>query len=145
MALIKFNRDLLPTVNNWMDDFFGRDMLDLPTSGFGYTTPKVNIREDNDNYYVEVAAPGMKKDDFNLSLENNVLTISSELKEDHEDKNDSYTRREFSYQSFSRSFTLPESVNYEKIEAKYNDGILSILMPKREEAKQKPAKSIKIS
>lgn len=142
MALIKFNRDLLPTVN-WMDDFFGRDMFDWPQ--LGYSSPKVNIREDNDNYYVEVAAPGMKKENFNLSLDNNVLQISSESKEDHEEKNGKYTRREFSYQSFSRSFTLPESVDAEKIEAKYKDGILSILMPKKEEAKQKPAKTIKIS
>jgi HSP20 family protein len=144
MALIKFNSDLLPTVNNWMDDFFGRDMLDLPHFG-GHSTPKVNIREDNDNYYVEVAAPGMKKEDFNLSLDNNVLQISSELKEEHENKSGNYTRREFSYQSFSRLFTLPESVNADKIDAKYKDGILSILMPKKEEAKQKPAKNIKIS
>jgi HSP20 family protein len=144
MALIKFNSDLLPTVNNWMDDFFGRDMLDLPHFG-GHSTPKVNIREDNDNYYVEVAAPGMRKEDFNLSLDNNVLQISSELKEEHENKSGNYTRREFSYQSFSRSFTLPESVNADKIDAKYKDGILSILMPKKEEAKQKPAKNIKIS
>jgi HSP20 family protein len=143
MALIKFNRDLLPTVNNWMDDFFGRDMFDLPQ--MGYSAPKVNIREDNDNYFVEVAAPGMKKEDFNLSVDNNVLQISSELKEEHDNKTDNYTRREFSYQSFSRSFTLPESVNADKIEAKYKDGILSILMPKKEEAKQKPAKNIKIS
>jgi HSP20 family protein len=143
MALIKFHRDMLPTMTNWMDDFFGRDMFDLLQ--LGYSTPKVNIREDNDNYYVEVAAPGMKKDDFNLKLDNNVLQISSELKNEQEDKNENYTRREFSYQSFSRSFTLPESVNADKIEAKYKDGILSILLPKREEAKQKPAKNIKIS
>ncbi len=142
MAMIKFNRDLLPTFNHWMDDFFGRDMME---PNFGFNSPKVNIQENADNYHVEVAAPGMKRDDFNLTLDNNVLTISSELKEDHEDKNGNYTRREFSYQSFSRSFTLPESVEAEKIEAKYNDGILRIVIPKKEEAKQKPAKTIKIS
>ncbi len=143
MAMIKFNRDLLPTFNHWMDDFFGRDMMDLPN--YGYNAPKVNIQENADNYHVEVAAPGMKRDDFNLTLDNNVLTISSELKEEHENKNGNYTRREFSYQSFSRSFTLPESVEADKIEAKYNDGILRIVIPKKEEAKQKPAKTIKIS
>lgn len=141
MALIKFNRDLLPTVN-WMDDFFGRDMLDFP--GFG-NSPKVNIREDDDNYYVEVAAPGMKKEDFNLSLDNDVLTISSEIKEEKENRNGNYTRREFSYSSFSRSFTLPELAEADKIEAKYKDGILNIIMPKKEEAKRKPVKTIKIS
>lgn len=141
MALIKFNRDLLPAVN-WMDDFFGRDMLDFP--GFG-NSPKVNIREDDDNYYVEVAAPGMKKEDFNLSLDNDVLTISSEIKEEKENRNGNYTRREFSYSSFSRSFTLPELAEADKIEAKYKDGILNIIMPKKEEAKRKPVKTIKIS
>lgn len=143
MALVKFNRDVLPTFSNLIDDFFGRDMLNFP--GWNYASPRVNVREDENNYHVEVAAPGMKKDDFNLSLDNNVLTISSELKEENENKNGSYTRREFSHQTFSRSFTLPETVNVDKIDAKYKDGILNIVLPKKEEAKQKPAKTIKIS
>lgn len=142
MALIKFNRDLLPTVN-WMDDFFGRDMMDFP--GFGSSSPKVNIREDENNYFVEVAAPGMKKEDFNLSLDNNILTISSEVKDEQENRDGNYTRREFSYSSFSRSFTLPDTAEADKIEAKYKDGVLHIVMPKKEEAKRKPAKNIKIS
>jgi len=143
MALIKFNRDLLPAVN-WIDDFFGRDMFEFPVFG-GFSTPKVNIREDENNYYVEVAAPGMKKEDFNVSLDNDVLTISSEVKDEKENRSGNYTRREFSYSSFSRSFTLPELAEADKIEAKYRDGILSITMPKKEEAKRKPVKTIKIS
>jgi HSP20 family protein len=95
---------------------------------------------------IEVAAPGMTKEDFKVDYENGRLTISSERKNESKEKDGNYTRREFSYQSFQRSFTVPENiVNGDKIAATYKEGILHISLPKREEVKPKPARAIKIS
>jgi HSP20 family protein len=95
---------------------------------------------------IEVAAPGMTKDDFKVNYENGRLTISSERQNEKKDEGDSYTRREFSYQSFQRSFNVPENiVSGEKIAANYKEGILTISLPKRDEVKPKPAREIKIS
>ncbi len=94
---------------------------------------------------MEMAVPGLKKSDFHIDLDNQLLSISTKMREENEEKDEIYTRREFGYASFKRSFTLPESVNEDKINASYNEGILSIHLPKKEEAKQKPARSIKIS
>ena len=107
----------------------------------------MNVKENDEEYEIEVAAPGMKKNDFKINLDNNQLTISSEIKKEDSTKEiDQYTRREFSYQSFQRSFTLPNNVvDGDKIAAKYTDGILTIKLPKRDEVKPKPAREIKIS
>ena len=136
-----------PIFSNWLDDIFNRDLPSVFTSNFntGITLPKVNIKETADAYEVEMAVPGLKKSDFNISIDNQILSISTETKEESEQKEDNYTRREFGYSSFKRTFTLPETVDDDKIKASYNEGILSILLPKKEEAKQKPAKHIKIS
>ena len=137
-----------PTLSNWLDDIFNRDLVpSVFTSNFntGITLPKVNIKETANDFAVEMAVPGLKKSDFQIDIDNQVLSISTETKEDNEHKEENYTRREFGYSSFKRTFTLPESVNADKINAIYNEGILSILLPKKEEAKQKPARSIKIS
>ncbi|MEP3836414.1 MAG: Hsp20/alpha crystallin family protein [Algibacter sp.] len=136
-----------PTLSNWLDDFFNRDLPSVFTSNFntGITLPKVNIKETADAFMVEMAVPGLKKSDFHIDIDNQALSISTETKEEKEQKEENFTRREFGYSSFKRTFTLPESVNDEKINASYNEGILSILLPKKEEAKQKPARSIKIS
>ena len=110
--------------------------------------PAVNVRESNDEFMIEVAVPGMKRDDFKVELDNNVLTISSSKEEKAEEKNRAgeYTRREFSYQAFQRSFSLPEAkVEGGKISAKYTDGILYVTVPKREEAKMKPVRQIAVS
>jgi HSP20 family protein len=114
---------------------------------FGMSVPAVNIKEDKESFHVELAAPGKKKEDFNIELEDNMLSISSEDKKEHEekDKKGHYTRREFSYSSFKRAFTLPETVNAEKIHAKYEDGVLKIDLPKRDVTPAKPKKSIGIS
>lgn len=109
------------------------------------TTPAVNIVEGKDDFRIEVAAPGLDKNDFKINVENNVLTISSELEDKQEEKNEHFMRREFNYSSFSRSFTLPESMDTEKIAARHKDGVLHVVIPKKEEAKEKPARSIKIS
>jgi len=137
-----------PTLSNWLDDIFNRDLIpSVFTSNFntGITLPKVNIKETANDFAVEMAVPGLKKSDFQIEIDNQVLSISTETKEENERKEENYTRREFGYSSFKRTFTLPESVNADKINASYNEGILSILLPKKEEAKQKPARSIKIS
>jgi HSP20 family protein len=136
-----------PTLSNWLDDIFNRDLPSVFTSNFntGITLPKVNIKETSDAFMVEMAVPGLKKSDFHIDLDNEILSISTETKEENEHNEENYTRREFGYASFKRTFNLPESVNDEKIHANYEDGILSILLPKKEEAKQKPPRSINIS
>ncbi len=136
-----------PLVSTWLEDIFNRDLPSVFTSNFntGITLPKVNIKETPDAFIVEMAVPGLKKSDFQIDLDNDVLSISSEIKEESEHKENNYTRREFGYSSFKRTFTLPESVNDEMINARYENGILNIHLPKKEEAKQKPARSIKIS
>lgn len=137
----------LPT---FWDNFFSRDLSDWGSNNFSSTDttlPAVNVKESSEQFEIEVAAPGMNRDDFSVKLENNLLTISSEKKEEKkEEKEGNYTRREFSYQSFQRSFTIPENlVEGEKITARYSDGLLTVLLPKREELKPKPGRMIEIS
>lgn len=136
-----------PSWSNWIDNFFNSELPTVFTSNFntGMTLPKVNIKEKADAYWVEMAVPGMKKSDFHIDLDNQLLSISTEVNQEEKTKPDNYTHREFGYSSFKRTFTLPESVDDSKINASYNDGILSIHLPKKEEAKQKPARTIKIS
>ncbi|GAA4239123.1 Hsp20/alpha crystallin family protein [Postechiella marina] len=136
-----------PTLSNLLDDIFNRDLPSVFNSNFntGITLPKVNIKETADAFIVEMAVPGLKKSDFQINLDNQVLSISTQTKEENEQKGENYTRREFGYSSFKRTFNLPESVNDEKINATYLEGILSILLPKKDEAKQKPARSIEIT
>jgi len=110
-----------------------------------YSLPAVNIIEGKDDFRIEVAAPGLNKEDFRIQLDNNVMTVSSEKEEKHEENDEKVMRKEFSYSSFSRSFSLPETVNADKIKANHKDGILQIVVPKREEAKEKPAREIRIS
>ncbi len=130
------------------DRFFNNELMDWNMSNFSgpnSTLPAVNVHETDDDYILEVAAPGMSKKDFKINYQNNTLTISSEKQEEKEDKNNNYSRKEFSYQSFQRSFTVPGNViDSEKISATYADGILNVKIPKREEVKPKPAREIKI-
>jgi len=149
MVLMKRNNQAFPSLPSLFDNLWSRDWMDWANVNFSDTNttiPAVNVKEDDNAFAIEVAAPGMKKDDFRINLDGNLLTISSERKHEKEEKNSNYTRREFSYQSFQRSFTLPEQVaDSEKVSARYQDGILHIDIPKREEAKPKPAREIKIS
>ena len=130
-----------------IDDIFNREWPSVFSQNFntGMSLPMVNIKETADAYFVEMAVPGLKKSDFHIDLDNQVLSISTEMEEVNEQHEEHYTRKEFGYSSFKRTFTLPETVNDGKIEAKYNEGILSVHLPKKEEAKQKPARSIKIT
>jgi HSP20 family protein len=136
-------------MTGFFDDLWTRDLGDWGLqnySGPSSTLPAVNIADTHDNFQVEMAAPGMTKDDFKIELDNETLTISAEKKTEHEEKNgDRYNRREFSYQSFQRSFHLPKSVVDEgKIEAKYDNGILRIVIPKKEEARKQTPRMIDI-
>ena len=137
----------LPTWSSVLDEFFNRDLTSVFSQNFntGMSLPKVNIKETSDAYYVEMAVPGLKKSDFQIDLENQVLSISTQVEEKSEETQENYTRGEFGYSSFKRSFTLPETVDENNIKANYNEGILSIYLPKKEEAKQKPPRNIKIS
>lgn len=150
MTLVKRNGSLLNTLPVLFDDFFNRDMFNWTNSNFSDTNttiPAVNIKETAENYVVEVAAPGMSKKDFKVELDGNLLTISSEKSHQKEESEvERYARKEFSYQSFQRTFTLQkEVVDIEKIQAKYENGLLHLLIPKKEEAKQKPPRLIQIS
>jgi len=129
--------DFFKPWNEWFDN--GGSLL-----GRAMNVPAVNITEEKDEYRVSLAAPGLKKDDFKLDVDGNILTISSEKEESKEEKDKRFTRKEYSYSSFSRSFTLPEEINREKIEAKYEDGVLKISLPRKEEAKKPAAKHIAV-
>jgi HSP20 family protein len=134
-VLPSFVNDFFKPWNDWFDNGFEKTL----------SIPAVNITENNGQYNVSVAAPGMKKDDFKIGLEGDLLTISAEKEESKEekDKDKQYNRREYNYSSFSRSFTLPEEVKRDKIEAKYEDGVLKLVLPKSETAKVS-AKSITV-
>jgi HSP20 family protein len=125
--------------NLFDDDFF--PVLSNRTSSM----PAVNIREDEKNYILDLAIPGMDKKDLKIDMNEDVLTISSESRNETEENKDGYKRKEFSYSSFCRSFYIPENVNKDKIEATYKDGILNVTLPKEEEEKSKISKEIKIS
>jgi len=139
MALVKFNnRAANKSFNNFMDDFFAtvpsifRD--DFVTPSFRSFTP-VNIRETENDYVLEVVAPGFQKEDFKINLDNNTLTISAEKKEETENKNEKFIRKEFEQQSFNRSFTIDENINAENISAKYVNGVLILNLLKKQEVK----------
>jgi HSP20 family protein len=139
----------LRTRNTWpnlVEEFFNGELFPrfIDTDN-RYSLPAVNIVEGKEDYRIEVAAPGLNKEDFKINIENNLLTVSSEKEEKNEDKDEKVMRREFNYYSFCRSFTLPQTVNTDKIKASHKDGILQISIPKKEEAKEKPAREIKIS
>jgi len=129
-----------------LDEFLGSEYLNEFFKGKnGTSTPAVNIVEEKDDFRIEVAAPGLEKKDFVVNLENNVLTISSEKESKSEEKDGKVMLREFSYTSFKRSFTLPNTVDGDKISATHKDGILYITIPVREEAKVKPPRQIAVA
>ena len=150
MSLVKRNGNRLNTLPMLFDDFFNREFFNWNNSNFSNTSttiPAVNIKETTEHYEVEVAAPGMSKKDFKVELDGNMLTISSERQNrGEENENERYSLREFSYQSFQRTFTLQKDVlDIEKIGAKYENGLLHLVIPKKEEAKQKPPRQIQIA
>ncbi|MCX2679226.1 Hsp20/alpha crystallin family protein [Galbibacter sp. EGI 63066] len=143
MNLIRRNNNLFPSLFDEMfkPDWFGG------LENFAPTVPAVNIKEEEDKFSLELAAPGMKKEDFNVEVEKDVLTISAESKNEKEDKgeNGTYSRKEFSYTTFKRVFTLPETIDNEKINATYTDGVLNLTLPKKEKALEEAKRLIEIA
>lgn len=128
------NRFFTPRLFDFDDEFFTRST----------TPPLANINETNKEYQLDLSVPGMKRDDFNVDVDNGIITISSEKEEEKNEENKNYSRREFSYSKFSRSFTLPENADENNINAKYDNGILRVTIPKVEESISKPKKEIKV-
>ena len=132
---------------NWLDEFLNKDIR----SGFNLSTnsiltlPKVNIKETADMFVLDMAIPGLKKSDLSITFDNQSLSVVTDLEGEKDSEVLNFIRKEFNYSSFKRSFTLPESIDQEKINAKYQNGVLSIYLSKRDEAKQKPPKTINIS
>jgi HSP20 family protein len=137
----------LPGLPSWFDDFLGNSFGSEFMSNFntGITLPAVNVLDAANEFIVEMAVPGLNKSDFDINIDNHVLSIGVEKETEHNEEKENYTRREFGYSSFKRTFSIPESVEVDKISASYNDGIMKVVLPKRDEAKKKPIKSIKIS
>jgi len=146
MTLVKSNKkeELFPSLLSDFfdaDKFFGNRWFEKE---FNHSLPAVNIKEDGKQFDIEFAAPGFAKSDFKIDVDQNVLTVSAEKKEEKNEDTKRFTRKEFSYNTFSRSFTLPQTVNADKIDAKYSDGLLHLQIPKKEEAKALSKKQIKI-
>ncbi|MEI7422665.1 MAG: Hsp20/alpha crystallin family protein [Prolixibacteraceae bacterium] len=145
MTLIRTSDRLYPAFFN---NFFNRELIDWANNGFSAentTLPAVNILEDENKIQIELAAPGMKKEDFKIDLDQNRLTVSAEIEEEKNETGERYSRKEFCYRSFRRQFNVPvETVNGDQIQASYKDGILTLTLPKREELKPKPARAIEI-
>lgn len=143
MSLIK--RSDWPTLTgSLISDFFDDERFLRSPWMSGRNVPAVNIRENEKNYEVELAAPGYDKEDFDISVDNNLLTVSAERREEKEKKEDNYTRREFGFSSFSRSFNLPANTNENDINAKYQDGVLKLFIAKKEGTSGKTRKAIDV-
>lgn len=140
MNLLRKQSPFFPSL---VDEFVNRDWnIELPS--FSATVPAVNIIEKETEYKIELAVPGMRKDHFEIEMEEGILSISANQEEEKTSKKEKFTRREFSYNSFRRSFTIPESVDPAKIDANYTEGVLFISLPKRKEALPQPKKLINI-
>lgn len=143
MSLVRFSQSPL------FDHFLDGELFDWSNKNFSQTNttlPSVNIKENENEFSLEVAAPGLEKEDFKIELHNDLLTISSEKKMENEVKEgEHFTKREFSYQSFSRSFTLPQTADGDKINANYEKGILKVSIPKKEEAKPKSPRLVEVN
>lgn len=144
----KGNGNIFPSL---MENFFSDRFYDLAPlmGGFGmdqpFRVPEVNIIENAKDYQIELAAPGMDRKDFKIEVQNGMINISAEKEDEKREDGKNFTRREFSYNAFSRSFALPENLLDEKIDAKYENGILKLVLPKREAKAVKPAKQIKVA
>ncbi|MEJ6982254.1 Hsp20/alpha crystallin family protein [Pedobacter sp. P351] len=136
MALVKFNegnnRNALNPLNDMFESFFNDSFI---SDRLVSRVPAVNISETDGEYHIELAAPGLKKEDFKINLDKNMLNISVEKKSEDTEHNKTYNKREYSYTSFVRSFSMPDSADSENIQAEYTDGVLNIAIPKKEEAK----------
>lgn len=140
MSIVKRNNLVFPALMNeiFKPDWFG-GMENLSNN-----VPAVNIKENEKDFELELAVPGRKKEDFNIEVDDNVMTVSSEVKNENEITEENFTRKEFGFTSFKRAFTLPETIDEDKIKASYEDGILKFTLPKRKEALPKPKRLIEL-
>jgi HSP20 family protein len=144
------DKAMLPTISKrsfrpfYLSNIFDDDFFPVRPSNSG-SMPAVNIREDEKKFLLDLAVPGIERKDLKIDINEDILTIASETRNESEENNDGYKRKEFSYSSFCRSFQIPENVNKEKIDASYKDGVLSVTLPKVEEEKSKISRQIKIS
>lgn len=140
MSIVKRNNLVFPSLMNeiFKPDWFGG------VDSYNFDVPAVNIKDNEKEFELELMVPGRKKEDFNIEVDNDVLTISSEKKSEDEVKEGNYTRREFNFSSFKRSFTLPETIDSDKIKANYEDGLLKFVLPKKEEALPRPKRLIEL-
>lgn len=152
MTLLKRNSANLPSlVSNFFDNgrlfpsVFDMDSSLLDFAGGSLMVPSANIVENEKDFKIELAAPGLDRKDFKVEVENGILTISAEKEEEKKEERKNFKRQEFAYNSFSRSFTLPENLLVDKIDAKYDNGILHLSLPKKEVTISKPAKTIKVN
>ncbi|MFN8285213.1 MAG: Hsp20/alpha crystallin family protein [Chitinophagales bacterium] len=134
-----------PRFSNFIDSFFENEFPNVHGGDIFKTPALVNIKDTKEGYQIEVAAPGFKKEDISVKVEGNLLTISAETKQENEVKEEKYTRKEFNFSSFKRSFTLPKTIEVAKVGGNYADGILTVTLPKKEEAKETGTFDIKIS
>lgn len=141
MSIVKRNNVLFPSL---MNEFFKPDWFG-GMDNVNYNVPAVNVKETESEYLLELAVPGRKKEDFNVEIDNDVLTISSEVKNEDSTVDEGYTRKEFTFSSFKRVFSLPETVAADKINASYEDGVLKFVLPKKEEALPKPKRLIEVA
>jgi HSP20 family protein len=144
------DKAMLPTILRrssrpfYMPNFFDDDFFPVLNSRTS-SMPAVNIKEDEKNYFLDLAIPGMDKKDLNIDINEDVLTISSESKNETSEERDGYKKKEFNYSSFCRSFYIPDNVNRDKIEANYKDGVLTVSLPKMEEEKKNLSRQVTIS
>jgi HSP20 family protein len=147
MSLVKWNQpSKLLGRRNWIENFFAEadDFLKNWDWDRESTVPAVNVREEKDAFMIDVAAPGMKKDDFKVEFEKGVLMISGKTETRKEEKTDTFQRKEFSYADFKRSFWVPENVNADQISAVYEDGLLKLKLPKLTTMPEDKGKTIKV-
>ncbi len=146
MKVSKFN-PLFPgrmPIGSLVDDFFNRGFSDVISTDFVLSRPSVNIAEGDEAFQIEVAAPGLEKTDFDIKLEGDILTISAQKQQNTEEQKDQYTRREFNFSSFTRSFQLPKEIDSTSIKASYEKGVLHVQLPKLQKEVAKPYKQIEI-
>lgn len=148
MSLTIRKAGLPALLSDWFNtEFFGPDLTDVDFfdgKRIGVTVPSANVTETANNFLVELAAPGLKRDDFKVEMDDHTLTISAEKEDKVDEEKEGYSRKEYAYNSFCRSFTLPENVREDKVDAKYEDGVLKLVIPKREVAPKKERKKITV-
>lgn len=134
-----------PRFSSFIDGFFENEFPNVRAAEIFKTPALVNIKDTKESYRIEVAAPGFKKEEFSIKVEGNILSLSAESRQETETTEEKFTRKEFNFSSFARSFTLPKTIDVTKVAANYENGILYVTLPKKEEAKENPSIDVKIS